>query len=92
MRLLRSSDPDPYRLAPGLQSTSGTITSGTFPSGSFIIGTTVTLVIDSGNSTVAFHGTANPTTGQISGNYTVVGGGCDQTGTAVLDASSPWDY
>jgi hypothetical protein len=71
---------------------SGTITSGTFPSRSFIIGTSVALEIETGNGTVAFLGTANPATGQISGNYTVSGGTCDQTGTAVLVASNPWDY
>ena len=71
---------------------SGTITSGTFPSGSFIIGTSVALEIETNNGTVAFLGTANQATGAISGDYTVFGGTCDQTGTAVLVASSPWDY
>ncbi|MBZ5655444.1 MAG: hypothetical protein LAO56_09210 [Acidobacteriia bacterium] len=71
---------------------SGTITSGTFPSGSFIIGTSVALEIETGNGTVAFLGTLNQDKGEISGDYTVFGGTCDQTGTAVLVASSPWDY
>lgn len=72
--------------------TAGTITSGTFPSGSFIVGTSVTLEIVTVNGTVDFHGTANPTTGNISGDYAISGSACDQTGTAVLVASSPWDY
>ena len=72
---------------------SGTIKSGTFPSGSFIIGTTVALQIETSNGTITFLGTANQTTGEISGEYTVLGGSCDQTGTAVLvNASGPWDY
>jgi len=71
---------------------SGAITSGTFPSGSFIIGTSVALVIETDNGTVTFLGTANQNKGEISGDYTVFGGTCDQTGTAVLVASSPWDY
>jgi hypothetical protein len=72
----------------------GTITSGTFPSASFILGTSVALDIKTANGTVAFRGTADPTTGNISGDYTVSGSACDQTGTAVLvlTASSPWDY
>lgn len=70
----------------------GTITSGTFPSGSFIIGTSVVLEIETGNGTVAFRGTADPAKGEISGDYTVTGGTCDQTGTGILNVSSPWDY
>lgn len=71
---------------------SGTITPGTFPSGSFILGTHVAIEIKTDNGTVAFLGTANQATGEISGDYTVVGGTCDHSGTAALDASSPWDY
>jgi hypothetical protein len=72
---------------------SGTIKPGTFPSGSFIIGATVALQIETSNGTVTFLGTANQTTGEISGDYTVLGGTCDQTGIAVLvNASGPWDY
>lgn len=72
---------------------SGTFNSGMFPSGSFILGTSV-LEIGTGNGTVTFQGTTNPTTGQIKGAYAVTGGTCDQTGTAllVLRASTPWDY
>ncbi len=72
--------------------TSGTITPGEFPSGSYITGTTVALAIQTGNGTVAFLGTLDQDKGKISGNYTVSGGTCDQTGTAVLVGSSPWDY
>jgi hypothetical protein len=73
---------------------SGIITSGTLPSGSFIIGTFVALQIETDNGTLAFHGTANQSTGEISGTYGIFGGTCDQTGTAVLVASNsnPWDY
>jgi hypothetical protein len=71
---------------------SGTMASGMFPSGSFIMGTSVTLEIATSNGTVAFLGTLNPATGGIDGDYTISGGTCDQTGTAVFVASSPWDY
>jgi hypothetical protein len=71
---------------------SGTITPGTFPSGSFIIGTSVALEIETGNGTVTFLGTLNRDRSEIRGNYKVGGGTCDDTGTAVLVVSSPWDY
>jgi hypothetical protein len=71
---------------------SGTITPGTFPSGSFIIGTSVALEIETGNGTVTFLGTLNRDRNEIRGNYTVGGSTCDDTGTAVLVVSSPWDY
>jgi hypothetical protein len=71
---------------------SGTITSGIFPFGSFILGTSVALEIETDNGTVAFHGTADQTTGEISGDYTVSGSTCNQTGTAVLTATGQWDY
>jgi hypothetical protein len=71
---------------------SGTMASGTFPSGSFIMGTSVAFEIATSNGTVAFLGTLNPATGEIDGDYTISGGTCDQTGTAVFVASSPWDY
>ena len=72
--------------------TSGTIKSGTFPSGSFILGTSVALEIETDNGTLTFRGTADPVSGEIRGTYTVFGGTCDQSGTAVLQASNPWDY
>lgn len=72
--------------------TSGTITPGEFPSGSFIMGTTVALAIQSSNGALAFLGTLDRDKDEISGDYTVSGGTCDQTGTAVLVLSSPWDY
>jgi hypothetical protein len=71
---------------------SGTITPGTFPAGSFIMGTSVAFKIETGNGTVTFLGTEDMDTGQISGNYTVSGSTCDQSGTAVLVGTSPWDY
>jgi hypothetical protein len=57
-----------------------------------IMGTTVALAIQTGNGTLAFLGTLHRDKGEISGDYTVSGGTCDQTGTAVLVVSSPWDY
>jgi hypothetical protein len=70
----------------------GTMASRTFPLGSFILGTSVALEIPTGNGTLVFLGTLNQATGEIDGNYTVSGGTCDQSGTAVLMATSPWDY
>jgi len=72
--------------------TTGTITPGAFPSGSFIMGTTVALEIETTNGTFVFLGTLDRDKGEISGDYTVSGGTCDQTGTALLVVSSPWDY
>ena len=71
---------------------SGTMASGTFPSGSFIMGTSVAFEIATSNGSVAFLGTLNTATSEIDGSYTISGGTCDQTGTAVFVASSPWDY
>jgi len=71
---------------------SGTVTSGELSGGSYILGTAVALVIDTGNGTLNFLGTEDASGGSISGSYTVTGGTCDQTGTAVLVLSNPWDY
>lgn len=70
---------------------SGTITSGKFPTGSFVIGTSVALVIETGNGTLTFVGTENLAKSEISGAYAVSGGTCDQIGTGVLVAN-PWGY
>ncbi len=74
----------------------GAITAGTYPSGSFILGTSVSLEFDTGNGTLTFLGELNPGRTNINGNYTVSGGTCNDTGTAVLTASSAgigyWDY
>ena len=74
----------------------GAITAGTYPSGSFILGTSVSLEFDTGNGTLTFLGNLNPDRTNISGNYTVSGGTCNDSGTAVLIASSAglgyWDY
>ena len=67
---------------------SGTATSGTFPSASYILGTAVTLDINTGNSKMAFVGTMEPY-GLIEGTYTVSGGTCNSSGTGYL---SPWEY
>ena len=71
---------------------SGTITPGAFPSGSFIMGSSVALEIATGNGTINFLGTLSDDRTQLSGDYTVVGGTCEQTGKGVLAVSSPWDY
>ena len=72
---------------------SGRIVAGTFPSGSFMIGTSVVLAIQTDNGTFIFAGTDTDHggIGDISGEYTVTGGTCDQTGTALLN-SDPWGY
>jgi hypothetical protein len=56
------------------------------------MGTSVAFEIATSNGSVAFLGTLNTATSEIDGSYTISGGTCDQTGTAVLVASSPWDY
>jgi hypothetical protein len=74
----------------------GAITAGTYPFGSFILGTSVGLEFDTGNGTLTFLGKLNPDRSNISGNYIVSGGTCNDSGTAVLIASSAglgyWDY
>lgn len=69
---------------------SGTIVAGTFPSGSFMIGTSVVLAIQTDNGTFILAGTETDN-GGISGEYSVSGGTCDQTGTALLN-DDPWGY
>ncbi len=71
---------------------SGTIMSGTFPSGSYIIGTSVVLEVQTGNGIVTFTGTENQATAEVSGDYNVSGGTCDQTGLGRLIVLGPWDY
>jgi hypothetical protein len=70
---------------------SGTVTTGAFPTHSFILGTFVSLEIETANGTVAFLGTLN-SSGQISGTYTLASDRCDDSGTALLKVSNPWDY
>jgi hypothetical protein len=70
----------------------GTIKSGTLSSGSFILGSTVGLEVETGNGTVTFLGTLNGERSQIDGDFTISGGTCDGTGTAILNVTSPWDY
>jgi hypothetical protein len=71
----------------------GTIQSGTFPSGSFILGMSVALEVETGNGILTFLGTLNQDgSGDVSGNYTVSGGVCDDSGTAVLHVAGAWDY
>jgi hypothetical protein len=71
---------------------SGTIKSGTLSSGSFILGSTVALEVETGNGTVTFLGTMNSERSAIDGDFTISGGTCDGTGTAILNVTSPWDY
>lgn len=72
---------------------SGDIVAGTFPSGSFMIGTSVVLAIQTNNGTFIFVGTDTDHggIGSISGEYTVTGGTCAQSGTALLH-DDPWGY
>jgi hypothetical protein len=73
--------------------TAGTIRPGTVPSGSFILGMSVSLEADTSNGILTFLGTLNQDgSGEISGNYIVSGGGCDDSGTAVLQVAGAWDY
>jgi hypothetical protein len=69
-----------------------TIRQGTFLSGSFVLGTTVGLEFDTGNGILTFLGTLSEDKREISGNYTVAGGSCDDAGTSILVLGSPWDY
>ena len=72
----------------------GTLKPGALPSGSFILGTSVTLEFDTGNGTLTFVGTlnGNENDSNIVGNYTISGGTCNDSGTAVLIVESVWDY
>lgn len=69
---------------------SGTLVAGSFPTGSFILGTSLALEIQTDSGILTFTGTAD-VSGHVTGSYSLVGGNCDQTGTASLVAS-PWDY
>jgi len=64
---------------------------GAFPSGSFILGTSVAFEFDTSATTLTFLGTLSQDRSQISGSYSV-SGRCNDTGTAVLRVTSPWDY
>jgi hypothetical protein len=68
----------------------GSISSGMFPSASFVLGSSVALEIKTNNGTIAIVGTVDKGD-QISGDFTVSGGSCDQSGTALLVAT-PWNY
>jgi len=50
------------------------------------------LEIQTGNGVVSFLGTLNLNKSQVSGDYTINGGTCDQTGTGILNVLGPWDY
>ena len=72
---------------------SGFFTSGTFPSASFILGESVVMEVGTAGGAMTLVGTLDPNKGQITGDYSISGGGCNQDGTAVLTApSNPWDY
>jgi hypothetical protein len=69
------------------------ISPGSFPSDSYVMGTIVSLEIKTSNGTLAFQGTvAKPVNGLVSGTYSISGGTCDQTGTAVVTLGGQWDY
>jgi hypothetical protein len=68
-----------------------TIKPGAFPSGSYILGTLVAFEFDTNDTTLTFLGTLSPDRSQINGSYSV-SGGCNDSGTAVLHVTSPWDY
>jgi hypothetical protein len=72
-----------------------TIIPGPFPSGSFILGSFVSFQIMTNNGTVTFIGTVGPFdpagTRTISGKYTISGGNCTDSGTALL-YTNIWAY
>jgi hypothetical protein len=69
----------------------GTIQPGTFPSGSFILGRSVALEVQTSNGILTFLGTLSQSgSGEMSGNYTISGGGCDDSGSAVLQVTGEW--
>ncbi len=68
-----------------------TISPGSLSSGNFILGTLVSLQIQTNNGTITFVGTESSGEG-IYGTYTVVGGTCAQTGTAYVALTGQWDY
>jgi hypothetical protein len=71
----------------------GTIQPGTFPAGSFILGESVALEVENSKSTLTFLGNLSDSgSGAVSGNYIVSGGGCDDSGTALLQVAGQWDY
>jgi hypothetical protein len=71
----------------------GTIQPGTFSAGSFILGESVALEVETSKSILTFLGNLSQSgSGAVIGNYTVSGGGCDDSGTAVLQVAGQWDY
>ena len=71
----------------------GTIQQGTFPTGSFILGMSVALEVETSKGILTFLGNLDQSgDGAVIGNYTVSGGGCDDSGTAVLQVLGQWDY
>jgi hypothetical protein len=68
----------------------GSVMSGSFPTGSFILGTSLSLEIQTDSGILTFTGSAD-VAGHIMGTYSLVGGNCDQTGTASL-ITDPWGY
>jgi hypothetical protein len=71
----------------------GTIQPGTFPSGSFILGDTVALEVETGKGVLTFLGNLSESgSGEVDGNYTLSGAGCDDSGIAVLHVKGAWDY
>jgi hypothetical protein len=74
----------------------GNIKTGMSPSASFILGTSVTIEFDTSSGSLNFVGTLDQNTNKISGNYSITGSSCDQTGSAVISIATGcpgcWDY
>ena len=69
----------------------GKIAAGAFPSGSFILGRSVTLEAEAGDSVLKIDGTLSDDGGVIRGNYTLSGSSCNDSGTIFFQAD-PWYY
>jgi hypothetical protein len=71
----------------------GTIQPEASSAGSFILGESVALEVETSKSFLTFLGTLSQSgSGAVTGNYIVSGGGCDDSGTAVLRVAGQWDY
>lgn len=71
---------------------SGTVVPGMLPSGSYISGISVELEFSTTNGSLVFLGVVSANRTEITGTYTISGGTCSESGTAVLETASPWDY
>jgi hypothetical protein len=72
---------------------SGIIQPGTFPSGSVVLGMSLVLEVETTSGILTFVGNRDEGGGgRVNGNYSVSGGACDESGTAVLQVLGKWDY